>query len=237
MRIELDNNRNALYLYVSDAVWERDVTRNFKIEEGVYLGVDDDNRPLRLLFVPSDAFQDFLRRNGGRFPLPDHYEESDLEAMLEVGLPLGIASLDINRPLSLPPQEVPASDEARDSLKFGFESVKHLTTLSSGAIVLIGSFSKGVLPTTPSGQLSLHPSGLKWLLLVSFVLLLLSTILAAYTSFWHINLMRDLGNYHSPKLYQQGRQRTALYLTAHFTVVGLLGDSQHARNNLGRLGR
>jgi hypothetical protein len=25
--------------------------------------------------------------------------------------------------------------------------------------------------------------------------------------------------------------------TAHFTVVGLLGDSQHARNNLGRLGR
>ena len=82
--------------------------------------------------------------------------------------------------------------EAREGLKFGFESAKQLTTVSSGSIVLIGTFSKSILPTTPSGQLALTPPELKYLLVVSFVLLGLSTILAAYATFFHTSLMSGL---------------------------------------------
>jgi DNA-binding transcriptional MocR family regulator len=101
--------------------------------------------------------------------------------------------------------------EAREGLKFGFDSVKQLTTLSSGSIVLIGTFSKSILPTSGSGQLILHPSWLKYLLLVSFVLLGASTLLGAYATFLHTRLMRDLGEYGSHKLYQAEPQRAVLW--------------------------
>lgn len=108
----------------------------------------------------------------------------------------------------------PTNTEAREALKFGFDSVKQLTTLSSGSIVLIGAFSKSILPTA-NGQLSLNPPWLKYLLVLSFVSLGASTLLGAYATFLHIRLMRDLGKYlgeHGPdEVYDFEPQRTAVW--------------------------
>jgi len=113
--------------------------------------------------------------------------------------------------------------EAREGLKFGFESAKQLTTVSSGSIVLIGTFSKSILPTSESGQLTLTPPELKYLLVVSFVLLGLSTVLSAYATFLHTTLMRDLGDYGLRKLYQHGLQRTVLVIMALSFWIFILG--------------
>ena len=123
----------------------------------------------------------------------------------------------------------PTDTEAREALKFGFDSVKQLTTLSSGSIVLIGAFSKSILPTSESGQLSLNPPGLKYLLVLSFISLGASTLLGAYATFLHIRLMRDLGKYlgeHGPnEVYEFEPQRTAVWRMTwsfYLFVFGLL---------------
>ncbi len=74
MRIELDTEANALYLYIRDEVRDGEAARNLEIEEGVYLDLDSENRPLGLEFVHADGFQDFLRRHGGRVRIPDVVE-------------------------------------------------------------------------------------------------------------------------------------------------------------------
>lgn len=79
MRIELDRNANALYLYIRDEIQDGEATRTLEIEEGVYLDLDSNNRPLGLEFVHADDFKAFLERRGGRIHIPDVVE--DLESL------------------------------------------------------------------------------------------------------------------------------------------------------------
>lgn len=77
MRIELDTEVNALYLYVQDKIKDGEAVRTLEIEEGVYLDLDADNRPLGIEFVHADDFQDFLKRHGGRIRIPAVVEDID----------------------------------------------------------------------------------------------------------------------------------------------------------------
>jgi uncharacterized protein YuzE len=77
MRIELDTEVNALYLYIRDEIQDGEAVRTLEVEEGVYLDLDVDNRPLGLEFIQADNFQDFLRRHGGRVQIPTVVEDLD----------------------------------------------------------------------------------------------------------------------------------------------------------------
>ena len=79
MRIELDAEANALYLYFRDEIRDGEAARTLEVEEGVYLDLDAGNRPLGLEFVHADMFQDFLKRHGGLIQIPDVVE--DLESL------------------------------------------------------------------------------------------------------------------------------------------------------------
>ena len=77
MRIELDSEANALYLYLRDEVQAGEAVRTLELEEGVYLDLDSYNRPLGLEFIHADNFQDFLKRHGGRMQIPAVVESLD----------------------------------------------------------------------------------------------------------------------------------------------------------------
>lgn len=79
MRIELDTEANALYLYVRDEVRDGEAVRTLEVEDGVHLDLDSENRPLGLEFIRADDFQGFLKRHGGRVLIPDVVE--DLESL------------------------------------------------------------------------------------------------------------------------------------------------------------
>lgn len=75
MRIELDTEANALYLYIRDEIQPGEAVRTLQIEEGVNLDLDADNRPLGLEFVYAEDFQSFLERHGGRIRIPERVED------------------------------------------------------------------------------------------------------------------------------------------------------------------
>lgn len=75
MRIELDTEANALYLYIRDDIQPGEAVRTLQIEEGVNLDLDADNRPLGLEFVYAEDFQGFLERHGGRIRIPERVED------------------------------------------------------------------------------------------------------------------------------------------------------------------
>lgn len=77
MRIELDTEANALYLYIQDEIRDGEAVRTLEVEDGVYLDLDADNRPLGLEFIQADDFQDFLKRHGGRIGIPAIVEDLD----------------------------------------------------------------------------------------------------------------------------------------------------------------
>ncbi len=70
MRIELDTEANALYLYIRDEIQDGEAVRTLEVDEGVYLDLDADDHPLGLEFLHADNFQDFLKRHGGRMQIP-----------------------------------------------------------------------------------------------------------------------------------------------------------------------
>ncbi len=77
MRIEYDTEANALYLYVRGEIRDGEVARTLEVEEGVYLDIDADNRPLGLEFVNANLFYDFLERHGGQVQIPDRVEDPE----------------------------------------------------------------------------------------------------------------------------------------------------------------
>ena len=79
MRIELDTEANALYLYIRDEIRDGEAVRTLEVEDGVYLDLDCENQPLGLEFIDADGFQDFLKRHGGRIRIPGVVE--DLESL------------------------------------------------------------------------------------------------------------------------------------------------------------
>jgi hypothetical protein len=73
--------------------------------------------------------------------------------------------------------------EEPEFYKQGFEAVKQLTTLSAGAIVLIGTFIQNIFPSNlQTGELTTGPS-IKWLIASSFVFLGLSLMTSALSMF------------------------------------------------------
>lgn len=70
MKIELDAEANALYLYFRDEIRDGEAVRTLEVEEGVHLDLDASNQPLGMEFVHADTFQDFLKRHGGLVQIP-----------------------------------------------------------------------------------------------------------------------------------------------------------------------
>ncbi len=60
MRFEYDNEVDALYVRIRDG----EVARTLELEEGAYVDLDAESRPLGLEFIALAAFEDFLRRYG-----------------------------------------------------------------------------------------------------------------------------------------------------------------------------
>ena len=79
MRLDLDTEANSLYPYIREEVRDGEAVRTLEVEDGVYLDLDSENRPLGLEFIHADDFQDFLKRHGGRVLIPDVVE--DLESL------------------------------------------------------------------------------------------------------------------------------------------------------------
>jgi hypothetical protein len=88
-----------------------------------------------------------------------------------------------------------------------FEVAKHITTLSAGATVLIGTFMKDIFPKTETGSLNLSNSA-KLMLFVSIAALTASTIFAV------IALLPRWGNWSS-------NLPNAVYPSAVFFIVGV----------------
>ena len=88
-----------------------------------------------------------------------------------------------------------------------FEVSKHITTLSAGATVLIGTFMKDIFPKTETGSLNLSNSA-KLMLFVSIAALTASTIFAV------IALLPRWGNWSS-------NFPNAVYPSAVFFIVGV----------------
>lgn len=65
MKIELDTQANALYLQLVDEIRDGEAVITLELDEGVYLDLDENRRPLGLEFVDADDFLGFLRRAGG----------------------------------------------------------------------------------------------------------------------------------------------------------------------------
>ena len=88
MRIELDTQANALYLQLVDEIRDGEAAHTHEIEEGVYLDLDKDGRPLGLEFLHADDLQGYLRRHGGAIEITDRafevippWEQSELVLM------------------------------------------------------------------------------------------------------------------------------------------------------------
>jgi hypothetical protein len=97
-----------------------------------------------------------------------------------------------------------------DALRQGdahFEVAKHITTLSAGATVLIGTFMKDIFPKTETGSLNLSNSA-KLMLFVSIAALTVSTIFAV------IALLPKWGNWSS-------NLPNAVYPSTLFFIVGV----------------
>lgn len=60
MRFEFDNEADALYIRIQ----EGRVERTIELEEGIYVDLDDDNRPLGLEFIALAAFDEWMKRHG-----------------------------------------------------------------------------------------------------------------------------------------------------------------------------
>ena len=88
-----------------------------------------------------------------------------------------------------------------------FEVGKHITTLSAGATVLIGTFMKDIFPKTETGSLNLSNSA-KLMLFISIAALTASTIFAV------IALLPRWGNWSS-------NLPNAVYPSAVFFIVGV----------------
>jgi hypothetical protein len=73
-------------------------------------------------------------------------------------------------------------DEGKNG-NLAFEAFKHLTTLSAGSIVVIGTFLSDIFPKDEQGNL-LVDSRSKFLIAASFIFFGLSLAASAYSMYW-----------------------------------------------------
>jgi len=104
----------------------------------------------------------------------------------------------------------PTPEALQESIKSGFESVKHLTTLNAGSIVLIATFLRDIFPPTIDELL-------KWLIALSFLFFAIS-LAGAAIAMWYFSVM-----VRSWRPFQQirGRYRTAIAAPSFCFVYGL----------------
>ncbi len=74
MRLELDSEVNALYIYFRE-IPDGAVTQTVELEEGVNLDIDSRGRILGLKFVDADDLPKFLAQNGGELDIPEQAED------------------------------------------------------------------------------------------------------------------------------------------------------------------
>jgi hypothetical protein len=122
-----------------------------------------------------------------------------------------------------------APDEPpKEATKLYFESNKQTALLASGAIVLIGSFSKDVFPVS---GLDL---GSKFLLAGALIFLSASLAIAAYVMDWNVDIMVDIEEGKLSESYCRLRyklKRTAKWSSRVF-VLGLVCFALAALINL-----
>lgn len=69
MKFEYDEQADALYIQVR----EGEVSRTLEVDEGVYVDLDAERRPLGLEFIALAAFDDWIKRHGA-LKVPEHVE-------------------------------------------------------------------------------------------------------------------------------------------------------------------
>jgi hypothetical protein len=108
-----------------------------------------------------------------------------------------------------------STDAIRESIKLGFESVKHLTTLSAGSTVLIATFLKDIFPNIE--DLS---AALKWAISGAFIAFGMSLVVAV-ACFWAFAVMlRSQLDFHTSTL--RVRYRLSMALPSYFYICGLM---------------
>lgn len=60
MRFEYDDQADALYVHIRDG----EVSRTLEVDEGVYVDLDAERRPLGLEFIALAAFDEWIKRHG-----------------------------------------------------------------------------------------------------------------------------------------------------------------------------
>lgn len=60
MRFEFDSEADALYIKINDG----QVERTIELDEGVYVDLDNEDRPLGLEFIALTAFDEWIKRHG-----------------------------------------------------------------------------------------------------------------------------------------------------------------------------
>jgi hypothetical protein len=84
-------------------------------------------------------------------------------------------------------RDIPDLDE---SLKVAFETIKQLTTLNAGSIVVIGTFLKDIFPSK-NGSLDVG-AGMKLLITLAFISFGLSLIVSSYAMLDYSRRLRNL---------------------------------------------
>ena len=122
--------------------------------------------------------------------------------------------------MTSPAQNGSAPDPPKEATKLCFESNKQTAVLSSGAIVLIGTFSESFLPAT-NEALDLVS---KLLIAGAFVFLGLALAIAAYVMDWNVDLMINIEEGDLSESYQQLRNnlKRAAKLSSRAFLLGIV---------------
>jgi hypothetical protein len=91
---------------------------------------------------------------------------------------------------------VPDIPDLEESLKVAFETIKQLTTLNAGSIVVIGTFLKDIFPSK-NGSLDVG-AGMKLLIALAFVFFGLSLIFSTYAMLDYSRRLRHFEIWRTP---------------------------------------
>ena len=75
MRLEYDEEANALYIYLRGKIPEGGAARTVELAPGVYLDADRAGRILGVEFLDFADFRGFLERNDGKVDIPEHVRD------------------------------------------------------------------------------------------------------------------------------------------------------------------
>jgi hypothetical protein len=93
-------------------------------------------------------------------------------------------------------QDEPSIPDLTESYKVAFETIKQLTTLNAGSIVVIGTFLTDIFPSE-NGRLNVG-AGMKLLIALAFVSFGLSLVFSSYAMLHYSRRLRRLELWRTP---------------------------------------